>query len=143
MLARLLAQARGEPISVTGRVFIDVPVDAWYANEVGYLASLGVARGRGGGLFAPEVPITRREFAVLVMRFYTTVGRQVTCEVELRPDGHMTRAEGVVVLNRILGRRPDHRYITEHLHQLNTFTDVGPGHWAWYDILEAANDHIP
>ena len=142
MLARLLAQARGEPIQVVDSVFTDVPVEAWYANEVGYLENLGVVLGRGGGLFAPEEPITGGEFATLAERFCAAVGGQATPIAEFDPDNPITRAEGVVALNRILGRKPDYRYITEHLHQLNTFTDVDPGHWAWYDILEAANDHI-
>ena len=174
MLARLLAQARDEPIQMTGRVFTDVPADAWYAEAVGYLAGQGVVLGRGGRQFAPEEPITRREFAVLAVRFYTAAGGQVTrgtkfgpvdvpetdwAAEEIRiaadmgwfqedktdgfsPDGPMTRAEGVVVLNRVLGRRPNHSYIAEHLRQLNTFTDVDPDHWAWYEILEAANNHI-
>ena len=174
MLARLLAQVREEPVQMTARVFTDVPTDAWYAKEVGYLANQGVVLGRGGSLFAPEEPISRREFAVLAVRFYAAAGGQVTRETkfcpadvpetdwaakEVRmavgmgwfqedktgsfcPDGLMTRAEGVVILNRVLGRRLNRRYIIDHLETLNTFTDVGPDHWARYDILEAANDHI-
>ena len=174
MLARLLAQARGEPIQMVDSVFTDVPVEAWYAREVGYLAHQGIVVGRGDNLFAPREPITRREFAVLLARFWASLGKQMTqisqtlpADVpetewaagairtavgmgwfqvneagDFCPDDSLRRAESVVILNRILGRRPNHRYITGHLYQLNTFTDVDPDHWAWYDILEAANDHI-
>ena len=58
-----------------------------------------------------------------------------------RPADPVTRAEGVVILNRVLGHRADRAYITVHLAELRTFADVDPAHWAWYDILEAANSH--
>lgn len=57
------------------------------------------------------------------------------------PNDPITRAESVVVLNRVLERKADRAYVTARLAELRTFVDVDPAHWAWYDILEASNSH--
>ena len=48
----------------------------------------------------------------------------------------------MTIINRATGRSADASYINSHMGQLTTFSDVGPSHWAYYDILEAANAHI-
>ena len=58
-----------------------------------------------------------------------------------RPEEPITRAESVAILNRVLERRTDRSYVMAHLTELRTFVDVDSTHWAWYDILEAANSH--
>lgn len=169
MLARLLAQARREPIRGPVGAFADVPADAWYANAVDYLAERGVTRGRADGVFDPEAAITHREFAVLAARFYLAAGGQRSREppaapgddwaaqalqaaaemdwrpgdegIGLCPDCPVTRAEGVVILNRVLGRTPDRSAQVNY--PQSAFSDVGPDHWAWYDILEAAGVRGP
>jgi hypothetical protein len=55
------------------------------------------------------------------------------------PDGRITRAEAVTVINRMLLRRADMGYIRSH--SLTGFRDVPPGHWAYGDITEASHDH--
>lgn len=60
-----------------------------------------------------------------------------------KPDINITRAEVVTVVNRATGRNADKEYVNENLTKLNKFTDLKSNtHWAWYDILEAANDHL-
>ena len=60
-----------------------------------------------------------------------------------KPDINITRAEVVTVVNRATGRNADKEYVNENLTKLNRFTDLkSNSHWAWYDILEAANDHL-
>lgn len=60
-----------------------------------------------------------------------------------KPDINITRAEVVTVVNRATGRNADKEYVNENLTKLNRFTDLKSNtHWAWYDILEAANDHL-
>ena len=54
------------PITVS---FDDVDSDAWCANAVNTLASLGIVLGTGDGKFSPERFITRAEFTVIAMRF--------------------------------------------------------------------------
>lgn len=58
-----------------------------------------------------------------------------------RADRYITRAEVVTIVNRLLGREADVDYIAQNLSKLNTFPDVPSSHWAYYDVLEAANGH--
>lgn len=59
-----------------------------------------------------------------------------------KPDINITRAEVVTVINRATGRTPDQEYINANLSALNKFTDLKTNaHWAFYDIMEAANSH--
>lgn len=50
------------------RPFADVPADAWYADAVTEAAVLGLMKGIGGGLFAPERTVTRAELAAVAVR---------------------------------------------------------------------------
>lgn len=58
-----------------------------------------------------------------------------------RGERSITRAEVVAIVNRLLGRTADEEYITANLRKLNTFTDMDKRHWAYYDVMEAANSH--
>jgi len=45
-------------------------------------------------------------------------------------------------MQRVTGRTPDEDYINKNVSTLNKFTDLkNNSHWAYYDILEAANTH--
>lgn len=58
-------------------------------------------------------------------------------------DSNITRAEVVTVVNRATGRVPDKEYINDNLSTLDKFTDLkNNAHWAYYDIMEAANTHM-
>ena len=153
------------PVTVS---FTDVPADAWYAEAVHTLASLGIVEGIGGGLFDPERPITRAEFTVIAMRFaqpdvidtdiFPDVSRndwfyeQVVSAVQygwitgyadgtFRPNETIIRAEVATVVNRMLGRSADKAYVDTHTSELTQFADVSPYYWAYYDIMEAVNTH--
>ena len=58
-----------------------------------------------------------------------------------RADSKITRAEVVTLVNRLLGRHADETYISANYRRLNTFGDMSGGHWAFYDVMEAANTH--
>lgn len=59
-----------------------------------------------------------------------------------KPDIFITRAEVVTVVNRATGRVANSSYINKNLEVLNKFTDLkNNSYWAFYDIMEAANDH--
>ena len=153
------------PVNVS---FDDVPADAWYAEAVHTLASLGIVEGVGSGLFDPERPITRAEFTVIAMRFarpkvidtdiFPDVSRndwfyeQVVSAVQygwitgyadgtFRPQNTITRAEVAAITNRMLGRIADQAFVDANAGALTQFTDVSPYYWAYYDIMEAANAH--
>jgi len=60
-----------------------------------------------------------------------------------KPDINITRAEVVTVVNRVTGCTADEAYINKNLEVLDRFTDLKTNsHWAFYDILSAANDHL-
>lgn len=57
-------------------------------------------------------------------------------------DNNITRAEVVTVTNHATGRIPDEEYISKNVTTLNRFTDLkNNSHWAYNDIMEAANTH--
>jgi len=58
-----------------------------------------------------------------------------------RGDSNITRAEVVTVVNRVLDRVADRAFIAANLSSLTRFSDVTSRHWAFYDIMEAANTH--
>lgn len=58
-----------------------------------------------------------------------------------RADDPIDRAEVVTIVNRLLGREADEDYIADNRRKLVTFPDVSSHHWAYYQVLEAANAH--
>ena len=58
-----------------------------------------------------------------------------------RAGNRITRAEVVTIVNRVLGHAADRTYVNENGGRLTTFNDVVRNHWAFYDIMEAANTH--
>lgn len=148
--------------------FTDVAADAWYADAVNALASMGILKGVGGGKFEPTRNITRAEFTAIAMRFadLDTTGTNPFSDVSaddwfceevvgsvqygwikgftdgtFRPYLSITRAEVTVIANRMLGRSADRAYVDKHSDELRQFTDVGTDNWAYYDIAEATNSH--
>lgn len=153
------------PVTVS---FTDVPADAWYADAVHTLASLGMIEGMGDGQFNPERSITRAEFTAIAMRFaqaesdgalqfidvqtgdwfYDAVAGATALgwingynDGTFRPYATITRAEVTAITNRMLGRVADVSFVQSHAIELRQFTDVTSSHWATTDIVEATNTH--
>ena len=148
--------------------FDDVAADAWYADAVNTLASLGMIEGVGNNLFEPERSITRAEFTTIAMRFTNGIleGENIFPDVNpgdwfydyvvgsiqygwingypdgtFGPNNTITRAEVTAIVNRMLGRSADEDYVDSHTTDLRQFTDLADTHWAYYDIMEATNTH--
>lgn len=51
-----------------GQRFADVPVDAWYYDDVEWAAQNGIVNGRPDGTFDPDAPLTRADAAALMRR---------------------------------------------------------------------------
>ncbi|MCC8169882.1 MAG: S-layer homology domain-containing protein [Oscillospiraceae bacterium] len=143
-------------------VFEDVSKNAWYANYVNFMAENEYISGYGGTVFKPENNITRAEFCVILCNYlgvepidgeskFTDVSESFWARGYINamsdkgyvsgytsgafvPDGTITRAEAVTMLNRALGR--DDFSVEE-----NPFSDLSPSHWAYAQILEAAAEH--
>lgn len=148
-------------------VFDDVPEGAWYAEPVNVMAKLGIVTGVGDDKFEPDREITRAEFTAMAMRFAQgeTGGKNIFSDVDeddwfydvvvdsikygwiegypdgtFRPQNLITREEVTTIVNRMLGRLPDEKFIDAHEDDLDLFPDVTKN-WAYYDVVEATNDH--
>ena len=148
--------------------FTDVDDGAWYAEAVNALASLGMINGVGDSRFEPERSITRAEFTAIAMRFaeLDTDGENIFSDVgeddwfydvvvgsikygwingysdgTFRPDETITRAEVATITNRMLGRAADEDYVDGRSDALRSFTDLSDRHWAYYNVMEATNEH--
>lgn len=58
--------------------FKDVQTTSWYAPYVQWAHELGLVKGIGGGLFAPNAPITRQELATILYRYWQYKGNTWT-----------------------------------------------------------------
>ena len=146
--------------------FPDVSIEAWYARAVNLMAMLGVIRGDPDGTFRPSDSITRAEFTAIITNFfgaklefganfvdvgsehwaYMYIGAAAAMswitgigENYFEPERPITRAEVVTITNRALNRVPDVEYIRNSLNIIRFYDIVG--HWAYYEILEAAHNH--
>lgn len=145
----------------------DVADDAWYNEYVSYLANLGVIEGYEDGTFRPEEAITRQEFATMLAQLgevlpagempFTDVSAEEQWGIDyiyttyangwvegyedgtFRPDNWITRAEAVKMVNGYLKRVVDAS--TFEGVEYHDWYDVDKSHWAYYEILEASNDH--
>ena len=146
--------------------FSDVQGSDWYATAVNTLASLGIIRGVGDGVFDPNRSITRAEFATIALRFAdkTADGTNPFTDVAsndwyyfavlnavgfgwitgysdgtFRPNASITRAEVATIVNRMLDRNADHDFVNGNATAF--FVDVPSNHWAYYNIMEATTPH--
>lgn len=55
--------------------YTDVPLDAWYKDDVYMARELGIMEGVGNGLFEPERAVTRAELAAVVVRLAEKLGK--------------------------------------------------------------------
>ncbi|MDO5712941.1 MAG: S-layer homology domain-containing protein [Tissierellia bacterium] len=151
--------------------YSDVIQDKWYADAVNYLSHKGIIKGYGDGTFRPNQEITRAEFAAIASRYekYGGTGGKTFPDVKenhwaaedinsaagagwingypdgkFKPEQKITRAEVVTIVNRILNRVGDRKFILSHFNdpKLRTFTDLqNINYWAYLDIMESTNGH--
>ena len=145
--------------------FTDVPADAWYAQAVNTLASLGIITGKADGRFDPNAPITRAQFVAIISRFAKASGGSVNftdvtsnawyynylctavnygwingkADGSFAPNANITRAEVAVIVCRMLDRSGDASAIADG--GVKQFSDVPSTFWAYLAIMEAANGH--
>ena len=163
ILYKLLeSQAKG-PFNTS---FSDVSDSAWYADAVKTLASIGVINGYTDGTFRPNNNVTRAEFVTMLVNLTGVTGG--TCNFSdvsetywarsaiaaasangwvngyedgtFHPGSNITRAEAVVVMNRILNRKADRNAVDNGVRMLR-FIDVSTSAWYYYDVMEAAVAH--
>lgn len=170
MFARLLVEGMTMAEDHRNRYYPDVASTAWYANEVGYMQSLGVliAYCRDGN-FRPGEYVTRAEFATLAAHFddlelvdtnaFTDVSddhwavRYINSAAAkgwisgygdgtFKPESHITRAEVVALVGRMLNRSADGAYLKANSTALpRIYTDIASSHWAYLSVMEASVSH--
>ena len=170
MFSRLLTESMNNANNYKNSYYPDVPSTAWYANEVGYMQSLGVladySRDRN---FRPNDSVTRAEFATLAAHFdnLTLTNTNSFPDVAnnhwavkyinsaaakgwiqgypdntFKPEAYITRAEIVTLVGRMLDRSADSTYLTTNKASLpRTYTDLSTTHWAYLAIMEASTGH--
>lgn len=146
--------------------FQDVATGSWYYDCVGYAQSTGLVKGYSDGNFQPDMQITRAEFSAIIARYAKLENGTTTSfsdvpanywaagfisalaqkkwvggyeDGSFRPNQSITRAEAVTIINRMMGLTVDKAIIDAQISKLTTFTDVTSAHWAYYNILLAAN----
>ncbi len=146
--------------------FPDVAKNIWYYKPVSTMASMGLIFGDELGNFKPDSNITRAAFVAILTRFYPIAEGalnfsdltsaswaaeavssaeamgwiNVSSDGLFRPNDAITRAEAVVIMNRVLKRTasPD---VIDSAANIRIFPDLFKDSWAYYDIMEAAIDH--
>ncbi|MDO5301199.1 MAG: S-layer homology domain-containing protein [Tissierellia bacterium] len=140
----------------------------WYNSYINVVVKKGFMKGYPDNTFRPGKEITRGEFAAILSRgdkknkkghpFSDLKGHWAEDYIAqeynngriegypngtFRPNAKLTRAEAIAMFNRLFDRKTDGESFrhTEHMEKLNSFADVHPSHWFYYDILDAANNH--
>ena len=144
--------------------FNDVKTTDWYNDVISFVVNKGYTKGYERENFRPEDPITRGEFAqMIVTSLKGTSTKSDFSDIEensakeaielaaqngiilgygdktFRPNDTITRAEAVTMLNRMFERTTtpdDLTNVSEN--SIKKFNDVS-GHWAEYDIIDASN----
>ncbi len=144
----------------------DVYKGDWYNTPIATMSRLGILKGIGDDEFAPNKPITRAEFAAICARFddsevetkedFTDIaGHWAEAEIHeaaargwikgyddktFRPDKPITRAEAMVLINRVLHRIP--KTSADLLPGMITWPDnTDKSKWYYIAIQEATNSH--
>jgi hypothetical protein len=64
--------------TIYNNAFMDVLPGAWYENAVAWAADKGIVSGVGGDQFAPDSPVSREQFAVMLFNYAKYKGYDVS-----------------------------------------------------------------
>lgn len=144
----------------------DVSAGAWYNKAIATLSRMGILSGYEDGSFRPNATVTRAEFAAMAARFDTEAKPVDTPFTDLtgcwaadeiakaygkgwvngygdntfRPNGPITRAEAVTLINRVLRRLPETD--KDLLPDERTWPDNPETFWGYLALQEASNSHL-
>ena len=148
--------------------FTDTP-SSWYNKAINAAVNRGIMKGYPDKSFRPNAPITRAEFTQMISTidnkpygvapFADVVGhwaeRPIGSEYQagrikgypdgtFRPNAFITRAEAVVILNKIFERNYDAMSTmnAKNKEYIKRFIDLAPSFWGFNDMVEATNTHL-
>ena len=148
--------------------FTDTP-SSWYNKAINAAVNRGIMKGYPDKSFRPNAPITRAEFTQMISTidnkpygvapFADVVGhwaeRPIGSEYQagrikgypdgtFRPNAFITRAEAVVILNKIFERNYDAMSAmnAKNKEYIKRFIDLTPSFWGFNDMVEATNTHL-
>ena len=150
--------------------FTDVSADDWYGLAVSAMSATNIVRGYPDGSFKPDEPITRAELAAIAARIARAssmaagtggsfsdigghwAGEDIRLVAEygwfggypdgaFRPDRFVTRAEFIVMANRMLGRVPEAIEDLLFDEMIHWADNADPDEWYYIAVQEATNSH--
>ncbi|KXO17203.1 hypothetical protein HMPREF3189_00170 [Clostridiales bacterium KA00134] len=148
-------------------IYSDVKKGSWYGSAITIMTDLKLVEGYPNGLFNPNAPITRAEFATIASRFDKLYGGRVDFkdlntshwaysyiasaynkgwvkgypDGSFRPESYIRREEVVAITNRMLDRKCDLDFVRLHKKELKMFYDNLEKSWSYGDIIESTNGH--
>ena len=163
---RLLTDETRNADSTKSNSYADVDRGAWYNHAVSTLSAMGIVKGDTKGKFNPNASITRAEFAAIAARFddkaNTTAAdfsdiashwakNEISAasnngwingypDGTFKPDNHITRAEAMTLVNRVLKRLPETRDdLRDDMIKWSDNSDASQ--WFYLAVQEATNSH--
>ena len=163
---RLLTEEVRTANSTQSNSLSDVTRGQWFNHAVSTLSSMGIVKGHNDGTFAPNAPITRAEFAAIAARFddkntdtsskFTDIASHwAKNEIGIaankgwingypdgtfRPNQYITRAEAMMLVNRVLNRLPENS--SDLLDSMIKWPDNSDASaWYYLAVQEATNSH--
>ncbi|WP_449602705.1 Ig-like domain-containing protein [Paenibacillus sp. Marseille-Q9583] len=160
-MATILARLWGKNEAQATSAYKDVNTTYWALQSISVVTAQGLMKGYADGSFKPNQLITRAEMAIIVERLLdkaqsgTSSFKDINSghwaknaidaakaagiingylDETFRPNQTLTRAEAVVMINRLLGRGPLHG-------AQQKWKDVSDKHWAYGHIQEASMNH--
>ena len=163
-MAMLLRLSREDLSNEKKLNFIDTP-SAWY-NGVLNAAMKKKLLIADGNKLRPNAPITRGEFAYALSKvdsannakapyqdikghiFERAIDQEYGngridgyLDGTFKPDGHLSRAEAVKLLNSFAKRKVSDSGLVHVRDKVKVFPDIDKNHWAYYEIVEAGHTH--
>ena len=163
---RLLTEETRNANSTKSNSYSDVERGTWYNHAVSTLSAMGIVKGDTHGKFNPDAPITRAEFAAIAARFddkaNTTTAdfsdiashwakNEISAasnngwingypDGTFKPDNHITRAEAMTLVNRVLKRLPETKDdLRDDMIKWSDNADASQ--WFYLAVQEATNSH--
>ncbi|WP_171632450.1 polysaccharide lyase family 8 super-sandwich domain-containing protein [Paenibacillus plantarum] len=157
-MATILARAFDKSTTQAGIAYTDVESTHWAKEAIDQVAKMGLMSGYSDGSFKSEQTITRAEMASIASKLLTVkpdaAGGSFADVVDhwaqvaihqvkaagiingyadgtFRPEMRLTRAEAVIMINKLLGQEPLSGAAAK-------WSDVTEQHWAFKDIQAAS-----